>query len=301
MRLLFLVALTMSAFAANSVLNRLAVEGGHIDPSTFAVIRVLAGAAVLCMILTARGGRLPLWHKDRIVGGGQPGGLYDRVFTGVCHAGCGVGRADPVRGRANEHVHLFGPARSAADNCARSRARGLHFFGLAVVLWPTQAGFADPVGAALMVCAGIGWAAYTLVGRGAPDPLGATAANFHAGLAFVGCSAGRPRGVYQCNRAWAGRGGGGADLGPWLCVVVRAVATAERVHRRGCSTQRPDYRDFGWSCRVGRTDHAGDCAGRRMCCGGASHCRLRLDLFERVVAERGRRQRPQRPSCRACG
>lgn len=267
MRLLFLVALTMSAFAANSVLNRLAVEGGHIDPSTFAVIRVLAGAAVLCMILTARGGRLPLWHKDRIVGAGSLAVYMIGFSLAYATLDAGLG-ALILFGVVQMSMFTYSALRGARPTLRQIAGAGIAFFGLAVVLWPTQAGFADPVGAALMVCAGIGWAAYTLVGRGAPDPLGATAANFMLALPLlVVLLAGQ--GVFT-NAIGLGLAvvAGGADLGPWLCVVVRAVATAERVHRRGCSTQRPDYRDFGWSCRVGRTDHAGDCAGRRMCCGG---------------------------------
>ncbi|MCB4379626.1 EamA family transporter, partial [Synechococcus sp. MU1644] len=55
MRLILLTCLTMIAFAANSVLNRMAVDSGAIDPSSFAMIRAVAGAVALCMILTVRG------------------------------------------------------------------------------------------------------------------------------------------------------------------------------------------------------------------------------------------------------
>ena len=37
----------MAAFAANSVLCRLALVGRHIDPMTFSLIRVASGAVVL--------------------------------------------------------------------------------------------------------------------------------------------------------------------------------------------------------------------------------------------------------------
>jgi len=51
MRLFALTALTMIAFAANSVLNRLALEGGDIGgdtgPASFAAIRLLSGALML--------------------------------------------------------------------------------------------------------------------------------------------------------------------------------------------------------------------------------------------------------------
>ncbi len=53
-RSLFLkVVLTMVAFAANSVLCRVALREGHIDPVTFSNIRLISGALVL----------LPLIHR----------------------------------------------------------------------------------------------------------------------------------------------------------------------------------------------------------------------------------------------
>jgi len=44
----------MIAFAANSVLNRAALETGGIDALSFASIRVLAGAVVLMVLVEAR-------------------------------------------------------------------------------------------------------------------------------------------------------------------------------------------------------------------------------------------------------
>jgi len=47
MTLFLLNALTMLAFAANSILNRMAVWDAGMDPLAFAVIRVAAGAVLL--------------------------------------------------------------------------------------------------------------------------------------------------------------------------------------------------------------------------------------------------------------
>ncbi|NNF25529.1 MAG: EamA family transporter, partial [Rhodobacteraceae bacterium] len=46
------------------------------------------------------------------------------------------------------------------------------------LLWPGSVGAPDPLGAALMAAAALGWGIYSLAGRGAGDPLSATAANF---------------------------------------------------------------------------------------------------------------------------
>ena len=47
MKLFALVALTMCAFAANSVLNRIGVALQGMEPLDFATVRTAAGAAVL--------------------------------------------------------------------------------------------------------------------------------------------------------------------------------------------------------------------------------------------------------------
>ncbi|VDZ85884.1 Uncharacterised protein [Kluyvera intermedia] len=45
------VCLAMLAFAANSILCRLALKGGHIDPFSFSSLRLLSGALVLLPFL----------------------------------------------------------------------------------------------------------------------------------------------------------------------------------------------------------------------------------------------------------
>lgn len=56
LRLALLTALTMVAFAANSVLNRMALaQGGGITPTGFAVARLVSGALVLAGLLAVRG------------------------------------------------------------------------------------------------------------------------------------------------------------------------------------------------------------------------------------------------------
>jgi hypothetical protein len=54
MRLAALTALVMTAFAANSILNRMAVGPGLIGATDFALIRAVAGAAMLGLLVLAR-------------------------------------------------------------------------------------------------------------------------------------------------------------------------------------------------------------------------------------------------------
>ena len=58
-RTVALTALTMVAFAANSILCRLALQPGAIDPASFTAARLLSGALALAIIarsLQRRGG-----------------------------------------------------------------------------------------------------------------------------------------------------------------------------------------------------------------------------------------------------
>ena len=54
MRLALLTLLTMIAFAANSVLNRLGVAGGQIGAAEFAAVRLLSGAGMLLALVGLR-------------------------------------------------------------------------------------------------------------------------------------------------------------------------------------------------------------------------------------------------------
>jgi len=76
----------MIAFAANSVLNRLAVDSGAIDPRSFAVIRVVAGALMLTLLVFARRQRVPLLVGKRIGARVVAGGPWQAAPTGVALA-----------------------------------------------------------------------------------------------------------------------------------------------------------------------------------------------------------------------
>ena len=177
MRLAFLITVTMMAFAANSILTRLAIEGGHIDPSGFALIRVAAGAVVLGMLITAKGSGLPLLRRKSL-----PGALSLSLYmVGFSLAyltlDAGLG-ALILFGVVQIAMFAVGMARGQPPSTRQLTGAGVAFAGLLLALWPGPGGLADPVGAGLMVLAGLGWAAYTLIGKGAADPLAATGASF---------------------------------------------------------------------------------------------------------------------------
>lgn len=63
-RAVSLTSVTMVAFAGNSVLCRMALKDGAIDPATFTSIRLLSGAVALYLI-SARGISLALVRKSK--------------------------------------------------------------------------------------------------------------------------------------------------------------------------------------------------------------------------------------------
>lgn len=167
----------MMAFAANSILTRMAIEGGHIDPSGFALVRVAAGAVVLGMIVAVRGKGMPLLRRNRL-----PGAISLTIYMigfslAYLTLDAGLG-ALILFGVVQITMFAHGTLTGAAPTRRQMTGAAIAFSGLMLALWPGAGGSSNPLGAVLMVMAGLGWAAYTIAGRKSIDPLAATAANF---------------------------------------------------------------------------------------------------------------------------
>lgn len=177
MRLFLLTALTMIAFAANSVLNRMALAGGTIDAATFGSVRLLAGALMLggvCVLL--RGG-------IRLRGPGRLAGVlsllvyiygFSSAYRGL-DAGLGALILFAV-----VQITMFAGGIVARETMPGRRwfGAGLALGGLTWLLWPGAGPQVSILHGVLMVAAGLGWGIYSLTGRRAGDALMATAANF---------------------------------------------------------------------------------------------------------------------------
>lgn len=177
MRLFVLTALTMVAFAANSVLNRFALADGAMGPASFAAVRLLAGAAVLAALVAARRAARPRLGA-RTVAGVLGLSAYMLGFSyAYVTLDTGVGALILFGG---VQVALFAAALALGERVGPARWLGMAIAlaGLAVLLWPAGTLRPDVLGAGLMATAALGWSVYTLAGRGETDPLGATAVNF---------------------------------------------------------------------------------------------------------------------------
>lgn len=168
--------LALIAFAANSILTRLALARGHIDAAAFATVRLVAGAVALALLvrLQARS-----WRPLR--GGGLAGPLA--LFAYAAPFSFAYLRIGAAAGA----LVLFATVQLTMIGwgVAHGERPGLRVWiglvvaagGLAALTLPA-ASRPDPLGTALMVLAGIAWGAYSLLGRGAPDPLAANARGF---------------------------------------------------------------------------------------------------------------------------
>jgi len=181
MRLFLLTALTMCAFAANSLLNRAAVDGGASDPAGFAVVRVLTGALVLSVLVVLRGGRLEMRSRKRLFGAGALSVYMIGFSTAYLTLDAGLG-ALILFAVVQVSMFVAGSFAGASPSARQWLGAGVALAGLAWVLWPAGGAQVPMRGAALMAAAGIGWAAYSLAGRSEPDALAGTAANFVVAL-----------------------------------------------------------------------------------------------------------------------
>ncbi|MFT7046488.1 MAG: drug/metabolite transporter (DMT)-like permease [Celeribacter sp.] len=176
MKLFWLTALAMAAFAANSVLTRVALTTGS-DPFAFAALRVVSGATVLLVLVRFRGAMPALNLAKR---------LPSVVALTAYMLGFSIAYLSlPSGGGAlilfgSVQLSMFAGAVMLKDPVPVQRGLGgvLALGGLAYLLWPTeQAGFAV-LATLAMIFAGIGWGVYSLIGRGSNDPLADTAYNF---------------------------------------------------------------------------------------------------------------------------
>ena len=177
MRLILLTAFTMCAFASNSLLTRAAVEGGHIDPVTFAVLRVLSGAVILAALVLGQGGRLPLKGRATAIGASSLAVYMIGFSLAYVTLDAGLG-ALILFGVVQITMFLYAALRGTRPTPRQISGAAVAFLGLGIALWPAGETPTNLAGAAFMTLAGLGWAAYTICGKEAANPLAATAANF---------------------------------------------------------------------------------------------------------------------------
>lgn len=168
----------MTAFAANSILNRVGVARFGMNPMDFAALRVVAGAAMLWLLVLPRQTGHPPLRTLRRVWGAAALAVYMIGFSwAYISLGAGLG-ALILFGVLQVVVFGWAVWTGQTIPALRWAGAGIAFAGLCVLLWPAGQA-AVPLGGSLaMAAAGASWAAYTLLGQSERDALGATAGNF---------------------------------------------------------------------------------------------------------------------------
>jgi drug/metabolite transporter (DMT)-like permease len=174
-RLAGLTGLALFAFAANSLLCRLAIGGGWIDPASFTSVRVVSGAAALLAASRLQGRRplvqRPPWRSAAALT------VYMVAFA-AAYVSLSAGTGALILFGAVQ-LTMFAAGLIAGERLSAAAWCGL-VLALAGLVYLVLPGLAapPPLAAALMLAAGAAWGAYSLLGRRAADPLAASAASF---------------------------------------------------------------------------------------------------------------------------
>jgi drug/metabolite transporter (DMT)-like permease len=177
-RLAAATGFALLAFAANSVLCRMALRAAHIDPASFMSIRLLSGAATLWLLVRlGRGGQR--------LGGDWRSALalltYAIAFT-FAYVGLTAGTGALLLFGAVQVV-MIAAGFVGGERIDRSIALGwlLAVAGLIMLLLP---GISAPPArdAIFMLIAGCAWGVYSLRGRRSLNALADTAGNFARAL-----------------------------------------------------------------------------------------------------------------------
>ncbi len=183
---LLLTGLAMVAFAANSVLCRLALADPLIDPVGFTLIRLVAGAVMLGVLVRIQAGVGPF----RLLMGDTARGSWLSAFALFAYA-AGFSFAYLSLDAGMGALILFGVVQATMIGVGfwqGERLEGLRLLGalaaMAGLVYLLSPGADAPsaAGAGLMALAGVAWGVYSLRGRLRPDrpadPTLVTAGNF---------------------------------------------------------------------------------------------------------------------------
>ncbi|OTU20268.1 EamA family transporter [Acinetobacter pittii] len=172
----------MAAFAANSVLCRLALTGQHIDPMTFSLIRVGSGAVVLFgLFLYSKSFQTKVqWSLKNAFFLA----VYILAFSyAYLQIDAGIG-ALLLFGVVQLTMVLYAYWQGEQIGMYRGIGLCIALAGISVLLLPgTHA--PDWGYALIMVISGLAWAGYSIAGRNMTQPIGSTLANFTLAVPMV--------------------------------------------------------------------------------------------------------------------
>lgn len=173
-RAVLYTAMALVAFAANSVLCRVALRSGASDPWTFSAVRLVCGALVLLPLartLEGRGVREGSWTSAAALC------VYAVGFS-LAYLSLDAGTGALILFGAVQAT-MIGAGIALGERPGWRQGAGLiaAAAGLITLVSPGIAA-PRPPGALLMGAAGVAWGLYSLRGRGQRRPIASTAGNF---------------------------------------------------------------------------------------------------------------------------
>jgi drug/metabolite transporter (DMT)-like permease len=175
-RTALLTGVAMLAFAANSLLCRLALEPRLIDAASFTSARAISGAATLGLIMlmsrpSERSGRSADWRSVVTL-------FAYMVFFSFAYLSLSAGTGALILfGAVQLTMFIFALRRGEHLTLPSWAGLTMAILGLIYLVSPGVTA-PDRFGVFLMATAGIAWGLYSLLGRATVDPLAATATNF---------------------------------------------------------------------------------------------------------------------------
>ncbi len=205
LRTLWLTAVAMTFFAANSLLARFALREGEIDASSYTAVRILAGALVLALLVATRGGGARAVSTNGSLRAALALFGYAILFS-FAYLSLDAGTGALILFAAVQ-ITMLGAGILGGEQPRAPEWIGLALaFGGLVYLVSPGLTAPSPAGTALMAASGAAWGYYSLAARQFRSPTAATAGNFAkatpiaAGALLVTWLAGQP------HASWTGLG-----------------------------------------------------------------------------------------------
>jgi len=183
LRTAVLTACTLVAFASNSVLARMALGSAEADPAGFTLVRLVAGAITLWIVISVRG---------RKNGSRQHGSWVSAWWLFAYAIAFSFAYVYLATGTGALILIAFVQGTMILSGLKRGeRLYALQWVGLAVAMaglvWLVAPGVAAPSlrGSLIMMVAGIAWGLYSIRGLDVTDPVAVTADNFIRSVPMV--------------------------------------------------------------------------------------------------------------------
>ena len=172
---MLLTAIAMLAFAANSLLCRMALGAELIDAASFTSVRIISGAVMLGVIVLPR---LRSQGRPKVDPRAVAMLFAYMIFFSLAYLSLNAGTGALILFGAVQVTMIIVGLRAGERFTALSWAGlAMAIAGLVYLVSPGVTA-PNPTGALLMAIAGVAWGFYSLLGRTAADPMESTAYNF---------------------------------------------------------------------------------------------------------------------------